>query len=68
MPTLYPGAYDTFTFSRARDLGAAIVALESRVGKQREDMPESVEDRLYHLEMLMLDVLLRMERPPGRVS
>lgn len=38
-------------------------ALQERVGSLRDSEPSSIEDRLYTVEMLLVDVLSRVQLP-----
>jgi hypothetical protein len=56
------------SFASKRDLNVAVNGLIDRVGALRDLDAATIEDRLYTLEILMLDVLIRLEKPPGQIS
>lgn len=68
MPSPFPTEYDRFVYSKPPDLADAVRKLERRVGKTREDEPASLEERLHTVEELLIDALVRLTLPPGRVS
>ena len=70
MTIAYPQARDEVKrpFISDWDRDAAIAALQGRVGCIKDGDPASIEDRLFTVEMLLLDTIQRMERPPGLVD
>lgn len=65
----YPAAKDELHpgFTSRREQNLAILTLEERIGVLRATDPASIEDRLYTLENLVVDVLDRLDQPPGQV-
>lgn len=63
MPSPYPAEYDTFAHAYPDDLADALLKVEHRLGKEREEEPVSLEDRLHTVENLLVDLLARVPLP-----